>query len=156
MSSEDSDFDLTPDCIQSEASDIITNLLPEKSKETYMKTYDAFNTWKTAKGAKSVSESVLLVYFQHLSSTKKPSSLWCIYSMLKSTISIKHNVEIKNYTKLLSFLKRKSEGHRAKKSKVFTAQNIETFLNEAPDHNFLAVKVSTYLCTYLFITFLST
>lgn len=157
ISTDSDESNVIPECIQSEATDIIGNLLPERSKEAYMRTYNDFNKWKSTKGVKSVSESVLLVYFQHLLSTKKPSSLWCIYSMLKSTISIRHNVEIKNYTKLLAFLKRKSEGHRAKKSKVFTSQNVETFLNEAPDHKFLAVKVSTYLNTYLsmylFITF---
>lgn len=69
--------------------------------------------------------------------------------MLKATISVKHDIQINTYTKLLSFLKRKSDGHRAKKSKILTTQNVETFMNEAPDHSVLAIKVSTtYEPTY--------
>lgn len=141
MSSDESDC--TPEFITTEANNISNDLLPEKSKETYIKAYDNFQKWKSTKGVKSISEPVLLVYFQHLSCTQKSSSLWCTYSMLRSTISMKHNINIKTYAKLLAFLKRKSEGHQSKKSKVFTPMNIETFLNEAPDHSYLAVKVST-------------
>lgn len=151
MSSDESD--LTPESIKLDALGIVNNLLPEKSKEKYLKAYDDFHKWKTAKGAKSVSESVLLVYFEYLSCTKKSSSLWCIYSMLRLTISIKHDIKINTYSKLLAFLKRKSDGHRAKKSKVLTAQDVETFLNEAPDHSFLAMKVSMSTA-YFLVTFL--
>ncbi|KOB63615.1 Uncharacterized protein OBRU01_24714 [Operophtera brumata] len=34
-----------------------------------------------------------------------------------------------------------SDGYKPKKSKVFSVKNVETFLNEAPDKVFLAVKV---------------
>lgn len=141
MSSDESV--LTPEFIKLDAQGIVNNLLPEKSKEKYLKAYNDFDKWKAVKGVKSVSESVLLVYFEYLSATKKPSSLWCIYSMLRATISVKHDIQINTYAKLLAFLKRKSDGHRAKKSKILTTQNVETFLNEAPDHSFLAIKVST-------------
>lgn len=131
MSSDESD--LTPESIKLDALGIVHNLLPEKSKEKYLKAYNDFDKWKTAKGAKSVSESVLLVYFKYLSSTMKSSSLWCIYSMLRTTIDVKHDIKINTYLHI---------GHRAKKSKVLTAQDVETFLNDALDHNFLAIKVS--------------
>lgn len=95
MSSDESD--LTPESIKLDALGIVHNLLPEKSKEKYLKAYNDFDKWKTAKGAKSVSESVLLVYFKYLSSTMKSSSLWCIYSMLRTTIDVKHDIKINTY-----------------------------------------------------------
>lgn len=51
-------------------------------------------------------------------------------------------MNIETYPKLVAFLKRKSEGYKPKKSKIFTAPEIEKFLNEAPDCNFLGIKVS--------------
>lgn len=137
-----SDSELS-DFISANAAAIINNLLPTKSKENYLKTYEEFSTWRSAKGL-SISESVLLVYFDYLSKTKNPNTLWCIYSKLKATINIKHSIEINRFKKLLVFLKRKSEGHCAKKSKIFTTQNVEKFLNEAPDEIFLATKVSIH------------
>lgn len=134
--------DLTPEDIRNEANSIVDNILPSKSKHFYMKCYEEFMSWKTKKGVKFISESLLLVYFQELSNTKKSSSLWSFYSMLRSTINIKNNIDISKYVKLKAFLKRKSEGHRPKKSKVFTAHNMETFLNNAPDDTFLDKKVS--------------
>ncbi|XP_073941147.1 uncharacterized protein [Choristoneura fumiferana] len=132
---------LTPEFIKNEASTVVDNLLPPKSRYKYLKAYDNFIKWRASKRVKSFSESVLLVYFQELSKTLQPSTLWSVYSMLKATMSIKNNVQINLYTKLTTFLKRFAEGHKSKKSKVLTAQNIETFLNEAPDYHFLLLKV---------------
>ncbi|RVE46833.1 hypothetical protein evm_008541 [Chilo suppressalis] len=62
--------------------------------------------------------------------------------MLKSTINTNKNIKIDSYSKLLAFLKRLFEGYKPKKSKVFSHQNVETFLNDAPDKEFLATKVA--------------
>lgn len=62
MSSDESESDLTPESIKKDALGIVDNLLPEKSKETYLKAYNEFEKWKTTKGAKSVCEAVILVY----------------------------------------------------------------------------------------------
>lgn len=139
MSSSDSD---TPDSIKNEAHTIIENLLPEVSKERYLNTYNDFMKWRSNKKIKSFAESVLLTYFNGLSNTMQPSTLWSKYSMLKSTLCVKHNVDLKKFHNLTSFLKRQSQGFKSKKSKVFTSNEVETFLNEAPDEIYLAVKVS--------------
>ena len=71
----------------------------------------------------------------------KPSSLWAIYSMLKSTININHNnINIATYPKLIGLLKRKSDGYQPKKSNILTSKQIKTFLEEAPN-KFLFEKV---------------
>ena len=140
-SSSDEDMRFTPDSMKMEAEAAINNILPEISKERYLKTYNEFMKWRTEKRVKSLSETVFLTYFSELSKKLQPSSLWCIYSMLKATMSTKHDINIKNFSKLSSFLKRQSAGHKSKKSKVFTAQDVKTFINEAPDDIYLAMKV---------------
>lgn len=61
--------------------------------------------------------------------------------MLRTNISIKHNINIENYHKLRAYLKRKSDGYKSKKSKILTAIDVNKFLNEAPDQDFLFMKV---------------
>lgn len=141
-SSSDESLSLTPQSVINDAQNVIQNLLPTKSREKYVRAYENFIIWKNAKGAKSFSENVLLSYFQELAKNKQPSTLWSTYSMLKSTINTNKDIKIETYTKLTAYLKRMSEGHKPKKSKVFSSQNVETFLNEAPDKDFLAIKVS--------------
>ncbi|KAJ8940418.1 hypothetical protein NQ318_009347 [Aromia moschata] len=47
------------------------------------------------------------------------------------------NIDISKYKKLHTFLKRKSEGYIGKKSKTFSPEEIRTFVDEAPDNQFL-------------------
>ncbi|KAJ8916922.1 hypothetical protein NQ315_013393 [Exocentrus adspersus] len=70
------------------------------------------------------------------------STLWKTYSMLRTTLNIKHNINISKYLKLKSFLKRKSVGFRAKKSKVLSAQEVNTFIKEAPNEIHLGTKAA--------------
>jgi hypothetical protein len=65
------------------------------------------------------------------------SGLWSQYSFLKSTLSIHNNINIETYPKLRAFLKRKSEGYQATKSKTFTPKEIDEFLSNAPDEMYL-------------------
>jgi hypothetical protein len=140
-SSDEADV-LTPQELRNAVKEAELCFLPEKSREKYLKTYEIFNKWRSDKGATNISETVLLSYLIELSHNKQPTTMWSIYSMLKATLKTKHNIHIETYKKLLGFLKRLSVGHKSKKSKVLTASNIEKFLNEAPNCNFLATKVS--------------
>ncbi|XP_073966826.1 uncharacterized protein isoform X2 [Choristoneura fumiferana] len=137
----DTDMDTAPPEIKEAAQAIVNNLLPEKSKDKYLKVYTNFTTWMSENSTTSFSENVLLAYFGELSKTLKPSTLWGIYSMLKATLSSKNNVNINSYKRLTSLLKRFSMGYKSKKSKVLTAENVDTFLMEAPDLIYLAAKV---------------
>lgn len=135
-------MDLTPPEILTEAQNASDSLLPSKSREKYMAAYETFIQWKTNKKASSFSENVFLAYFNELANRFKPSSLWCIYSMLKTTVKNKNNIDIKNYSNLTAFLKRRSDGYVARKSKVLSPTDVEKFLKEAPDYQYLATKVS--------------
>ncbi|KAJ3642669.1 hypothetical protein Zmor_025430 [Zophobas morio] len=127
---------------EDEAKEACLDLFPEKSMKRYELTYKLFKEWCTDKGTTIVSESLLLAYFLEKSKKfKAPSSLWCEYSMLKSTLFINENVDISKYPKLRAFLKRKNDGYRPKKASVFTREEISLFLEGAPDDMYLLMKV---------------
>lgn len=77
-----------------------------------------------------------------MSKDKKSSTLWGRYSMLKTMISLNENIEMKKFSKLISLLKTTKKGYQPKKVKVFTGQEIQQFLNEAPNIKYLAIKVN--------------
>ncbi|KAK9730340.1 hypothetical protein QE152_g15247 [Popillia japonica] len=79
----------------------------------------------------------------------KPSTLWSQYSMLRSTLDIKKGIDMSKYSKLRdsklrAFLKRQSEGYLPKKSRVFTKEQVDNFLNNALDYSCLMQKVDTF------------
>ncbi|KAJ3661338.1 hypothetical protein Zmor_005737 [Zophobas morio] len=131
----------TPPEIKETALRMEEQLLPEKSKKLYLKIYSEFKDWCLGKKIGTTSENVLMVYFNEQAKTKKASILWATYSMLKSTISLKENIRIENYPRLMSFLKRQNAGYKPKKSFVFSQEEITRFLTEAPDKDFLSKKV---------------
>lgn len=139
--SEEETFSCTPPEIVSAAKEASSNLLPQKSRGQYERAFNLFDQWRKQNHVKSFSEQVLLAYFQQLSKDMKASSLWSIYSMLRTTISVKHNVDISKYSKLRAFLKRTSDGYKPKKSKILTPQQIREFLSSAPDEKHLFTKV---------------
>ncbi len=65
--------------------------------------------------------------------------------MLKNTLKIHDDVDISKYAKVMSFMKRYSEGYKSIKAKVFSEDEIRKFLFEAPDIQWLAVKVSNMM-----------
>lgn len=132
--------EMSPELLELDAS-ATESSLPDKSKGKYEAVYKNFVAWQATQKTKSFSENVLLIYFNEQAKKYKSSTLWAFYSMLKSTLNIYHNVHIENYTKLLTFLKCKSVGHRPKKAKIFTPDEVNKFIKEAPDDSFLMTKV---------------
>lgn len=132
--------------IEEVASAACSSLLPEKSKGRYEAAYKCFKHWGQRKNANEVSETTMLAYFMEKTKVlKSPASLWCEYSMLKSTLFIEENINISKFPKLRAFLKRKNDGYKPKKSNVFTREEINRFLAEADDSNFLLMKVVTIM-----------
>jgi hypothetical protein len=91
--------------------------LPEKSKERYIIAYEKLLKLRKINKTKSLLENVFLTNFNKLSSEIKPSTLWYIYSMLKSMESMKHNINVGTYLKLQVLSKTKSCGLKVKISK---------------------------------------
>lgn len=132
---------LTPPEITEKARRAVSTLLPDKSKKIYERAYEKFMEWHSNKKIASFSEDVLIVYFEELSCSMKPSCLWVRYSMLKSTLNLNHNIDISSYSRLVSLLKRKCEGYTGKKSRILSSDEIKKFIREAPDQHHLLTKV---------------
>ncbi|XP_043479876.1 uncharacterized protein LOC122509710 [Leptopilina heterotoma] len=139
MESSDSEC-CTPPEIRKEAEEMSSDLLPKKSKNTYEDAYKKFVQWKESNNA-ITSENCLKVYFKDLIKNYKPSTIWSIYSKLKSTIQINKKISIHNYKELSALLSQNSRGYKSKKAKVFSTAEINLFLETAPDEMYLAAKV---------------
>lgn len=122
----------------------LADILPEKSKKNYEAAYATFTEWKNSKNLKESNEVILLAYFKMLSEKYKPPTLWSNYSMLKAMIQLKEKINIEKFLEVSTFLKKKSHGYVPKKSKVFTAENVEIFLKTAPDNSHLDKKVNLH------------
>lgn len=137
----DNEINGTPPILKQMASNATQELLPSKSREVYENSYKRFMKWRQTNKATSFSENILVAYFVELSSKVKPSTLWGHFSMLKATLVVKNNINIGKYSKLIAYLKRKSEGYLPKKSKTLTKEQINQFVSEASDQKYLMTKV---------------
>lgn len=132
----------TPVEIIETAAEASADLLPAKSKGRYQKVYDNFQKWKSVKKATSNSERVVLSYLSELEkSNKKPTILWATYSMLKSTLKLYDKIDIEKYSSVTAMLKKFSHGYVPKKALTFTEEEVQDFLDNAPDVIWLDVKV---------------
>lgn len=138
----DENFTLTPPEVAESANSASLNLLPEKSRSLYEKTYAEFISWCNEKQVKHYSETVLLAYFSDIAKKGLIASLWPKYSMLKSTLILKNNTDISKFNKLIMFIKRKKEGYIPKKSKALEKEHVQAFISDAPDNLFLVTKVN--------------
>ncbi|XP_031351581.1 uncharacterized protein LOC116176899 [Photinus pyralis] len=76
-----------------------------------------------------------------MSKSYKSSTLWKNYSMLRSMLNVRENIDISKFMKLQALLRRKSVGYEAKKFKILQYPELERFINEAPNTEYLAAKV---------------
>lgn len=136
---DDTEFD-----VLKEAEAARNESLPLKSSKLYSQTYDTFNKWKLANKMEEgdFSEDTFLAYFRFLSNKKNrvPTSLWQVYSMLKSMVKKKNKINIEQYSDLHGYLSAKSKGYEPQKASVFTDEQIGEFISNAPDEYFLDVK----------------
>lgn len=115
-------------------------LIPEKSQKKYEKQYKNFKKWQNENNINEVSETIMLAYFSDISKRVKHSSIWSYYSMLKSMLALKDNVDISKYSTLLTLIKTLTKDYKPKKSKALEPGAIIDFLKDAkPD--MLLVKV---------------
>jgi uncharacterized protein YprB with RNaseH-like and TPR domain len=142
-SSDDHSRPSTPPELCQVTEEVAYKLLPQKSTKCYAKSYENFISWKKAKNAESFSQRELLAYFNELSQKYKPATLWSEYSRLKTMIYHNLKIDINSYTDLEILLKNvaKQSDKETKKAKIFSSREIEQFLNEAPDNQWLAIKV---------------
>ena len=135
---ETDNFELIDDEI---ARNAFNDLLPENSKERYELAYEKFKNYKKQILTTSSSEDILMAYFTQLKEKYKPSTLWNHYSMLKKTLNLKEKINIAQYSALTSLLRKEAKGFQSKGAKVFTVAQMNKFLQEAPDIQYLTHKV---------------
>lgn len=133
------------------ANEARADILPEKSKKNYEIAYASYVEWKDSKSLNGTNEIILLAYFKTLSEKYKPPTLWSHHSMLKSMICLKEKINIDKFLEVSAYLKKKSHGYISKKSKVFTTDNVENYLNTASDNEHLDKKVSLHLFMNFYI-----
>ncbi|KAJ8979160.1 hypothetical protein NQ317_006352 [Molorchus minor] len=129
-----------------EASDFLKRLRDMLENGTactdeYEKCYSEFKDWCDKQNVKTMSENILLAYLMQQSKVVKSSTLWSIYSMLKCLLNIREGIDVRKFLKLVPFLERKAVGYQAKKLKVFTREQIDSFIKEANDNKYLMLKV---------------
>lgn len=138
MSSEDEDMD-------GEAAESFNKTtyqaLPPVSQTKYQTAYQHFQKWNKSNGWCAVSEDLLLKYFVELNAKSKPTTLFAIFSMLKATFRINDDIDIASYSKLIEYVKGRNASYVPAKAKIFSDEEIERFLNNAPDDRWLDVKV---------------
>lgn len=113
-------------------------ILSYESHARSFEVYQKFLQWQKSKETNSFGEEVLLAYFRESAKALSPSYLWSIYSMLETSIKANHNINIR-YDPLIAFLK--LNDCRNEISNVFTGDEMMKFLLEAPDYDYLAIKV---------------
>ena len=132
----------TPPELKSVANFAMESVLPKKSKGRYEISYNNFVKWQRKHSVENLfSENVLLAYFNEELKNKSPSTLWSVYSMLRTMINLKNKVNISKYSNLLALLKNKNKGYKPKQAKVFTDEQVRRFLENTPDYKYLATKV---------------
>jgi integrase len=139
-----------PSSLKRKAEEISEDLLPNKSKVRYNDVYEKFLAWLREENVmpRDVSDDILLVYLSNLSKTNKSSTLWSKYSMIKSCLKLKQDIDASNFPKSIAFLKRQSVGYQPKKSSVLTANEVSEFMTKAPDNEWLLTKVALTLGVY--------
>lgn len=91
-----------------------------------------------------IDENAVLNYFIEKAKKRKSSSLWSMYSMLKTTLALNKGIDIGRFNEVNAFLKKKSAGYKPELTKIFAKEEIYSFLSKAPDSDFLMMKVSGF------------
>lgn len=134
--------------VEMAAGSAMSALIPSKSKDKYDKAYNDFKKWCGQNKVEVMDEKTLLAYYDTELKNAKYSTAWTIYSMLKLTLNVNDNIDVSKFNNLRAYLKRKSEGYVPKKSKVLQKEHVLQFIKDAPDEQFLAVKVFFFNLSY--------
>ncbi|RZC32415.1 Phage integrase domain containing protein, partial [Asbolus verrucosus] len=122
-----------PPAVLHEALAALNKVVPAKSKHSYEKEYANFCEWRKRKQARGVELKIILTYISERSKNAK------FYHHCGPIIPNLRKCYL--FHQLSAFLKQQSVGHGPKKSKVFTLEEMERFLDTAPDDKYLLLKM---------------
>lgn len=90
-----------PSHIKEVAEKVIENLLPPKYNNRYYKEYEIFI--KCEQNSVTVNNACFIRLLYRKIEDLKSSTMWSIFSMLKSTLNIRHNINIGTFSKLIAY-----------------------------------------------------
>ncbi|KAJ8685968.1 hypothetical protein QAD02_021761 [Eretmocerus hayati] len=131
------------DFILEQARKIRLESLPLRSKKLYTQRYNKYKKWCVDNKIPTyINEDVMLMYMDYLFTKEKfiSSTLWAVYSMIKSCINAYDSVDISNYSAVRRYIKNKHRGHKPKKAKTFSIENVHTFISTAKEPEHLLTK----------------
>ncbi|KAJ8685454.1 hypothetical protein QAD02_021247 [Eretmocerus hayati] len=117
------------------------NLLPVKSRREYELAYAHFSKWLHDNRSPPITENILMLYFEELSHTYSPPTLWSKWSMIKTLLNLRSNIKMGDFQNLKQFLKNFNKSFKAKQAAVFRWEDIEKFLRDAENFIYSAMKV---------------
>lgn len=115
-----------------------------QSRQKYQVAYKRFTDWCVEKKIGLPTESDCLAFFIERGNCVKPNSLWTEYSMINAFLVPERGVDLKQFSSLTEFMKGRALGYKCKTSKVFTKEQIMKFVRDAPDLDYLMMKVWNY------------
>lgn len=127
---------------EADAQKVAPKSLELKSKRRYETAYKRFSDWCKKKKIRLPTESDCLAFFVERGNFLKPTSLWTEFSMINALLVPQKGVDLKQFSSLTEFMKQRASGYQSKTTKVFTREQITKFLKEAPDSQYLMMKVS--------------
>jgi integrase len=135
----------TPPEVRAIAEQATSTLLPSRSRSIYDKNHSDFLKWSESKDIPHghYSETVLLAYFSEIAKQYAATTLWSKFSMLRKTIIAHGGADPGELAKVAAFLKRAGDNQTVKKASVFTRSQIEQFIRQASDKDWLHIKVMT-------------
>ncbi|KAJ8675628.1 hypothetical protein QAD02_011414 [Eretmocerus hayati] len=131
------------DFILEQARKIRLESLPLRSKKLYTQRYNKYKKWCVDNKIPTyINEDVMLMYMDYLFTKEKfiSSTLWAVYSMIKSCINAYDSVDISNYSAVRRYIKNKHRGHKPKKAKTFSIENVHKFISTAEEPEHLLTK----------------
>lgn len=145
--SNDLEFeDCTPPKLKEQINKESERMIPSTSKKEYDRIYNDFKKYLVAQKTTKISSSTVFGYFTYLATEKifVYSTLWKNYSALKAELKIHENFDISKFDKIVPYICSFKKGYVAKKSLIFEQDQIDKFMSDAPNSEYLLHKISFF------------
>lgn len=134
-----------PESILKRATELSMQLLPETSRLRYEDEYHKFKNWCEEQQLHTcqVSDETMIVYMSEKANEMKPNTLWSRFSMLKSCLKIKDNIDISNFPKtILHFLKKSQLAINLRRLVCLLVMKFPSLWSQRPIANGYLLKLS--------------
>jgi integrase len=129
--------------VSGEAADILRGPTNKRSQKQYEKYQNMFKNWLANNSSNDITiatEANLIDFFTYVKHVYAPSTIWSIYSAINAEWHVRRSSKLKDMPFLYDFLKRITKDHKAKKSDIFTSNDINNLMNALDDNESEVVK----------------